>query len=926
MIRNMIQKRCSQWYTSDECTIRDVISYIEMRGAMRDAQIEAIKTYLFLKIACGNRPLYNLFISGYFNTLDLDEEDIKTSTRDYLKEHPEAAAFYELCKYSDKEDKSISKALENVKNNPSSIDYCRVFSEMLYGVEYTDYLFSLPMGAGKTFLMAAFIYLDLYYSMQDPDNPAFAENFIILAPSGLKNSIIPSLRTIDRFDPEWVLDPASASIIRKSITFDVLDANTTSSKSNKTKNPNARKVSLHLQNGSPRGLILVTNAEKFLMPKNMVKKGQTRLDDSEIVQELREVVGRIPRLSVFIDEVHHATDSSIKLREAVTGWAEKGSVVSVVGFSGTPYLSKSEKIILNDKLKLSCNEINNVVMYYPLISAIGNFLKVPSIHQYENREDYLEIVEDGLRSFFADNADFKYNNGCVSKVAIYCNSIEELEEGVFPVASRVVSEFGMDPSKVILRYHEDKKGYEVSEDAELEFATLDQPISRIRVVLLVQIGKEGWDCRSLASVILAKENKSTKNMVLQTCCRCMRQVSKYDRENAWIYICKSNAEILEKQLEEEQHMSLRDFQTGQKEKKTVSLRYYNRKEIISLPPVIYYQLEARREIISSGPMDIDANLRSIKLENFRHIRMKEVKDIQKKVLDRSVEDIERGDEVDVLDFAVFNPWISEISKGGFGVPSRKDLLEYEPALRCIFDAISFEKDGIRYFSSKFDRSGIDAKIRRSFQAERNENLVIEQIPESAELLYVVNFPKEREVSDPESYIPPSNIVEETILDDRNGFDGREHMSRRYHYMPYHMDSNFEKDMLEHLHSITASRYRDLEVYYNGDRFLTDFHIKCYETVGPSTTYIGRYTPDFLIVKREDDEIIKAIILETKGSIYSDDPKFKLKRQYMEEHFVKDNNQLFGYDKFRYLYIQDNMDQMQITRLIENTIKDFFEVN
>ena len=26
---------------------------------------------------------------------------------------------------------------------------------------YTDYLFSLPMGAGKTYLMSAFIYLDL---------------------------------------------------------------------------------------------------------------------------------------------------------------------------------------------------------------------------------------------------------------------------------------------------------------------------------------------------------------------------------------------------------------------------------------------------------------------------------------------------------------------------------------------------------------------------------------------------------------------------------------------------------------------------------------------------------------------------------------------------------------------------------------------
>ena len=58
-------------------------------------------------------------------------------------------------------------------------------------MEYPDFLFSLPMGAGKTFLMAAIIYLDLYFALNEPDNKNFAHNFLILAPSGLKSSIIP---------------------------------------------------------------------------------------------------------------------------------------------------------------------------------------------------------------------------------------------------------------------------------------------------------------------------------------------------------------------------------------------------------------------------------------------------------------------------------------------------------------------------------------------------------------------------------------------------------------------------------------------------------------------------------------------------------------------------------------------------------------
>ena len=101
------------------------------------------------------------------------------------------------------------------------------------------------MGAGKTYLMAAFIYLDLYFAMNEPKNTAFAHNFIILAPSGLKSSVVPSLRTIQNFDPSWVLPEPSASAVRRQISFEVLDQEKTAKKSNKTKNPNVQKIANH---------------------------------------------------------------------------------------------------------------------------------------------------------------------------------------------------------------------------------------------------------------------------------------------------------------------------------------------------------------------------------------------------------------------------------------------------------------------------------------------------------------------------------------------------------------------------------------------------------------------------------------------------------------------------------------------------------
>ena len=79
------------------------------------------------------------------------------------------------------------------------------------------------MGAGKTYLMAAFIYLDLYFAQNEPDNPVFAHNFMIFAPSGLKTSILPSLKNIMRFDPSWILPEETARQLKRQIKFEVLD-------------------------------------------------------------------------------------------------------------------------------------------------------------------------------------------------------------------------------------------------------------------------------------------------------------------------------------------------------------------------------------------------------------------------------------------------------------------------------------------------------------------------------------------------------------------------------------------------------------------------------------------------------------------------------------------------------------------------------
>ena len=92
MFYKMIENKCKEWYSSDQCTVRNLIEYIEKTGQMRDAQIEAIKVYLFLKIGCECKPLEFLFRYGCFNSINLNDIELSTATREYLEENPAATA------------------------------------------------------------------------------------------------------------------------------------------------------------------------------------------------------------------------------------------------------------------------------------------------------------------------------------------------------------------------------------------------------------------------------------------------------------------------------------------------------------------------------------------------------------------------------------------------------------------------------------------------------------------------------------------------------------------------------------------------------------------------------------------------------------------------------------------------------------------
>lgn len=952
MFYKMIENKCKEWYASEQCTVHSLIEYIEKTGQMRDAQIEAIKVYLFLKIGCECKPLELLFRCGCFNSINLSDIELSTATREYLEKNPSAAALFEYACLTNNKGEQVSEKLEKqIKKDPSSIDYDDFFRNVFYGVSYTDYLFSLPMGAGKTYIMAAFIYLDLYFALIEPTNPVFAHNFIIFAPSGLKSSVVPSLKTIQKFIPSWIIPEPAATDIKRMISFEVLDQGKTANKSNKTKNPNVQKIANHQPLSELFGLVAVTNAEKVILDRIQEKNGEISLfeesDDEKDRQanELRNLIGKLPSLSIFIDEVHHAVSDEIKLRTVVTKWAQNNTVNSVIGFSGTPYLEKAEKFKVVDSLSVGTAEITNIVYYYPLIDGVGNFLKRPVV-KIADITDSSQVIEKGVKEFLDTYKDTVYADGLTAKLGIYCGTIEKLEEVVYPLVSRIVAKYGLG-TDIILKFHKGNKRYKMPSDSQMQFDVLDKSISKIRIILLVQIGKEGWDCRSLTGIILSQEGDCPTNMVLQTSCRCLRQVMKGSPETALIYLNKSNADKLNVQLEQQHHISLKEFSSV--DNSTTPLKRYDRTAHLKLPKVDFYQLKINYDTLTVGKADpANAIVASADLTRLADGIIKTTDfSMSDDNMTINVDDTEYGKEQ-----ATFNTWLYGIMKGGFGMPTITELMQYEEQLRAVYQKITYEKDDFCYYSSKYNRKLVEANIRKAFCDKLDFNTTEELIPEKASLLNIANFTSEVYTDKLADYYPEQSMVENIIKDDNGKLkldpkmedairvleesgnaamaatlraQNTSHINkdRSFHYLPYRTDSGFEQSFLKGVLSFAEIENLGLEVYYNGDRAMTEFKIKCYKQNSGKWSYVGIYTPDFLIIKRKDGKIHKVIVIETKGGIYANDPTFKDKRNFMETEFSKQNNAAYGYERFDYLYLEDTLSEKERLTLTHQKICDFF---
>src|SRR6185369_14122407 len=117
-------------------------------------------------------------------------------------------------------------------------------------------------------------------------------------------------------------------------------------------------------------------------------------------------------------------------------------------------------------------------------------------------------------------------------------------------------------SRILVNVGDDKI---TSNDDIREFNRLDTRRSDKQFILLVNKGREGWNCRSLFGVALFRKPKS-RIFVLQATMRCLRSVGDA-QHTGQVYLSEDNLKILDEELQQNFRISADELQQTAKDRR-----------------------------------------------------------------------------------------------------------------------------------------------------------------------------------------------------------------------------------------------------------------------------------------------------------------------------------------------------------------------
>ncbi len=795
---------------------------------LRKPQFEALEMYVFLKEYCNNRYLFEIFQDWFKKTNQFENRPSAGIDR--------------------KGQSSLFDPLEANKQEDIEL-FNEIFSQIKsFQQIYPNYIFALTMGLGKTVLMGTSIFYEFLLANKYPKDERYCHNALVFAPD---KTVLQSLKEIETFDKSKVVPPEYVSWLDANLKFHFLDEtgdalNTIENSNYNIVISNTQKIILKKQHKAktPSQALFADHSTTY-KAKSLNKDFEDlygfEIDtDTELITNQRFAkLTRLKQLGIYVDEAHHVfgnalaqdfglKNTSTSLRVTINELAEnlKEAGTNVVGcynYTGTPYVGS--------------RLLPEVVYAYGLREAINNkYLKKVDIKGFENIKDQtLAFVRLAITEFWDKNKDVRYEN-MLPKIAFFASSIEELQTELRPAVEKVLSDLNISTEKILVNVGDSSI---TSNDDIREFKNLDTPSSEKQFILLVNKGKEGWNCRSLFGVALHREPKS-KVFVLQATMRCLRSIVPV-QQTGQVFLSDENIRILDAELQENFKMTLDDLKSSADDKEQIEVR------LVPPPVKVKFKKARKLHLLKEKAIgdNIDLELEKADKDKYKIIgSTRSIDDLSKKISHKDYSDYK-----DKREFSSFT-LIAEISRY-LNIPPLR--------IKKILEATKQGLETIVSDVNEYNELLYDWVIPHLF----NEIYEIESFEKTDEVeIELIKEPK-----DGDCYRINANRKLIASLHDSKFSSYKD---KSFHLDNYCFDSNPENNLFwTLLHDSSIDKVWFTGMLTHGQ---SDFVISY---IDPTSHTVRNYYPDFL-VKMNDGSYI---IVEVKGDNMIDDEVVKAKADY-----------------------------------------------
>lgn len=845
-----------QFYKANRGTIRShykelTRKYIDFnnpdknpKAFLRQPQFEALETYIFLKEFLGNAKVEEIFQQW----------------------------FEKQGRFADRTEGGVISGIAGqvgLFDKITQDQYKTVFTAMRKNSRaYSNYIFALTMGTGKTILMATCIFYEFLLGNKFEKDVRFCHNALVFAPD---KTVLQSLREIETFDLTRVVPPEYVNFLTTHLRFHYLEEGGTSldtldkSRFNIIVS-NTQKIILKRQHKIKTAVAKLFDSSDRIPKGNGVYAGASDLynfdqpeDEGELTTNQRfEKLRRLEQLGIFVDEAHHAfgkalakdmgmggkeSDTSLRTTIDVLAASLKAAgtrVVACYNYTGTPYVGREV--------------LPEVVYAYGLKEAINKcYLKKVTLHGYANsRND--EFIDIAIETFLNESGDLR-PEGLLPKIAFFASTVEELNNELRPAVERALHKHGIPVSRILVNVGNSK--YTTNDDIR-EFNRLDTIGSEKQFILLVNKGREGWNCRSLFGVGLFREPKS-KVFVLQATMRCLRAIGQA-QHTGHVFLSENNLKILDTELQENFRISTDEIQKIGKEKERVKVQVVE-------PPVkiklvrIHKQYEIREKQFETGltlmPELLNTYAWAELIEKYRLIETRQdgltAADAARAAGSRTFDLTSRREKRTFSELFL----VAEISRY-----LNRNPLEIEELLINTKEGL---KELVR-ITNEFNELLYDEIIPRLFrqlydldESQQTEEHEVDLIKLPPGGYYEVSASKEKMVrmSDPQ------------IKD--------EDRDKSFHLDTYCFDSGSESWLFWDL----LREQRVKKIYFTGmlTHGQSDFFI---QYIDPDSRTVRSYYPDFIFQREEPDGSLKYVIVEVKADNQIEDAVVQAKKDFAQQ--------------------------------------------